>query len=49
MTGWQAWAYLIFGTTLVVLFTWIIVHFYRPRRKDRVEEPKYRMLEDDEE
>ena len=34
--------------TLVV----VIVHYYRPRRKedaDKVEDPKYRMLDDDDE
>ncbi|NOX20176.1 MAG: cbb3-type cytochrome c oxidase subunit 3 [Nitrospirae bacterium] len=44
---WNAWSYLIFGTTLVVTFLWIIVHFYRPKRKNKVEEPKYKMLDDE--
>ncbi|HHN64049.1 MAG TPA: cbb3-type cytochrome c oxidase subunit 3 [Nitrospirae bacterium] len=45
--NWQSLAYLSFGTALVVLFLWIIVHFYRPKRKGHVEEPKYKMLDDD--
>ncbi len=45
---WHGWAYLIFGATLVITFIWIILHYYRPKRKKKVEEPKYRMLEDDE-
>jgi cbb3-type cytochrome oxidase subunit 3 len=41
-------AYIIFGSTLVVLFTVIIVHYYSKKRHKKVEQAKYRMLEDDE-
>lgn len=44
---WEVWAYFIFTVTLVVVFVGIIIHYYRPGRKKRVEEPKYRMLDDD--
>lgn len=43
----QAWAYLLFGVALVVLFAFIIVHYYSGRRKGKVEEAKYTMLNDD--
>ena len=40
-------AYLLFGISLVVIFIGIIVFYYSSKRKRKVEEPKYRMLEDD--
>ena len=42
-------AYAIFGATLCVLLAAIAVFYYRRARKDHVEGPKYRMLEDDDE
>lgn len=42
-------AYLVFGVTLCVALAAIAVFYYRRGRKDRVEGPKYRMLEDDDE
>lgn len=44
----QAWAYFLFGLALVVLFVIIIAHYYSSKRRTRVEEAKYTMLEDDE-
>jgi cbb3-type cytochrome oxidase subunit 3 len=41
-------SYLLFGLTLVILLTVIIVHYYSKKRHRKVEEAKYRMLEDDE-
>jgi LPXTG-motif cell wall-anchored protein len=40
-------AYLIFGGTLCVALAGIGIYTFRRRRRDRVEGPKYRMLEDD--
>lgn len=40
-------AYLVFGATLCLALAAIAVFYYRRERKDRVEDPKYRMLEDD--
>ncbi len=42
-------AYAIFGGTLCVLLALIAVFYYRTQRKERVEGPKYKMLEDDDE
>lgn len=39
--------YLIFGGTLCAALVAIAVFYYRGHRKDRIEGPKYRMLEDD--
>ncbi len=44
----QTLAYLVFGVALVVLFIVIIVHYYSRKRHTKVEEAKYRMLDDDE-
>ena len=40
-------AYLLFGSALVILFLVIIVHYYSRKRHGKVEEAKYRMLDDD--
>ena len=40
-------AYFIFGATLCVALAAIAVFYFRRHRKERVEEPKHRMLEDD--
>ncbi len=40
-------AYAIFGGTLCVLLAAVAAFYYRRGRKDRVEGPKYKMLEDD--
>lgn len=41
-------AYLVFGLVLVAALATIAVRAYSRRRKAQVEEPKYRMLDDDE-
>ena len=40
-------ALLIFGGTLCVALAGISVFYYRRHRKEQIEGPKYRMLEDD--
>ncbi len=39
----------VFGFVLVGLLILAIVYYYLPKRKDKVERAKYRMLEDDDE
>jgi len=41
------WGYLGFTIALGVVFAGIIIYNYMPSRKKNVEEPKYRMLQDD--
>jgi len=43
----QAVAYFLFGISLVIIFLVIIFYYYSKKRHKRVEEPKYRMLEDE--
>ncbi|NJD55472.1 MAG: CcoQ/FixQ family Cbb3-type cytochrome c oxidase assembly chaperone [Nitrospirae bacterium] len=40
-------AYIVFGFTLVILFGIIIAFYYSRKRHKKVEDPKYKMLEDD--
>lgn len=39
----------VFGILLVVLMILAMIYYYLPKRKDKVERAKYRMLEDDDE
>lgn len=43
----QAVAYFLFGLVLVVLFGIIIGFYYSKKRHKKVEEAKYKMLDDD--
>lgn len=40
--------YLFYGIVLVITFLIVIFYYYNRKRKDQVEAPKYRMLEDEE-
>lgn len=48
MSG-SGWVYLLFTVTLVAALAGIVVYYFSRRRHERVEAPKYRMLEDDNE
>ena len=39
--------YLGFGILLSAAMAWVIVHYYAKKRKKSIEEPKYKMLDDD--
>lgn len=41
------WIYLAFTGALAVVMAAIILHYGNRGRRDRIEAPKYRMLEDD--
>jgi cbb3-type cytochrome oxidase subunit 3 len=43
----QAIAYILFGLVLVMLFGIIIVFYYSKKRHKKVEEAKYKMMDDD--
>ena len=43
----SVYSFLIYGISLVVIFAAIIFYYYSKKRKDKVEEAKYRMLDDD--
>ncbi len=47
--GWKAWLYLGFTALLAVVLAGIMIYYFRERRKERVELPKYRMLDDEDE
>jgi cbb3-type cytochrome oxidase subunit 3 len=42
-------AYSVYGATLCAALAAILAYYFRRDRKERVEGPKYRMLEDDDE
>ncbi len=44
----SAWAYVIFTALLALVMLGIIIHYFNPRRKQEVEKPKHRMLDEDE-
>ncbi len=44
-----ALAYLLFGAALVALFAAIVAYYYSRGRRAKVEQAKYKMLEDDDE
>jgi len=43
----RALAYLFFTLLLAGVFAGIIAYYFNRKRRDRVEAPKYRMLDDD--
>jgi len=43
----SALAYTLFTLLLAFVFAGIIIYYYNPKRKQKVEEPKHRMLDDD--
>jgi cbb3-type cytochrome oxidase subunit 3 len=42
----KAWIYFGFTALLTVVLAGIMVYLFRSKRKEQVEAPKYRMLED---
>ncbi len=42
----MAGIYLLFGISLVIAMIITIAYYYSKKRKERVEEPKYRMIDD---
>jgi cbb3-type cytochrome oxidase subunit 3 len=45
--GWKAWLYFGFTALLAIVLTGIMVYYYQRKRKQKVESPKYRMMEED--
>lgn len=43
----KQWLYFGFTALLAVVFAGLTVYYFRRKRKDRVEAPKYRMLDED--
>jgi cbb3-type cytochrome oxidase subunit 3 len=43
----QSIAYILFGLALVILFGVIIIFYYSRKRHTKVEEAKYKMMDDD--
>jgi cbb3-type cytochrome oxidase subunit 3 len=45
--GFKALLYFGFTTLLTVVLIGVMIYFFRSKRKDSVESPKYRMMEDE--
>ena len=43
----SALAYILFTLLLSAVFGAIILYYFNPKRKQKIEEPKHRMLDDD--
>jgi cbb3-type cytochrome oxidase subunit 3 len=43
----QGTAYFLFGLSLVIVLIAIIVYYYAKKRHDKIEEPKYKMFDDE--
>ena len=41
--------YLAFGLLLVAALVWVMIHYLSRKRKQGIEEAKYKMLDDDDE
>ncbi len=46
--SYSAWIYFGITVGLFVVFVGIVIFYYAPKRKSKVESPKYTMLTDDE-
>ena len=46
---WNGWIYFGGTVALFIAFVMAIIYYFNPKRKSKVEEAKYRMLEDDDE
>jgi cbb3-type cytochrome oxidase subunit 3 len=43
----SGWAYVLFTMLLAIISGGIMVYYYNPKRKEKIEKPKHKMLEDD--
>ncbi len=43
----SGWIYFGFTVLMFAVFIGIVIHYYNPKRKESVEKPKYRILDDD--
>lgn len=43
----KAWLYFGFTALLTAVFAGVVAYYFRRKRRERVEAPKYRMLDDD--
>lgn len=41
------WIYILYGIMLVITFLGVLVYYFNPKRKNKIEESKYQMLDDD--
>jgi cbb3-type cytochrome oxidase subunit 3 len=47
MANISGWIYFAITTLLFIVFVGIVIYYFSPRRKQKVEDPKYKMLDDE--
>lgn len=45
---WSGWIHFGITIALFIAFIVIVIYYYNPKKKEKVERPKYKMLDDDE-
>lgn len=45
---WSGWIYFGFTVALFIVFIMVVIYYYNPKKKEKIEKPKYEMLDDDE-
>ncbi|MFN3479600.1 MAG: cbb3-type cytochrome c oxidase subunit 3 [Thermodesulfovibrionales bacterium] len=46
---WSGWIFFGFTIALFIAFVVVVIHYYNPKRKEKIEKPKYRLFDDDDE
>lgn len=45
---WSGWIYFGFTIALFIAFIVVVIYYYNPKKKEKIERPKYRMFDADE-
>lgn len=46
---WSGWIHFCFTVLLFVAFIALVIYYYNPKRKEKIEKPKYKLFDDEEE
>lgn len=44
---WSGWIYFGFTIALFIAFIVIVIYYYNPKKKEKIERPKYKMFDDE--
>lgn len=45
---WSGWIYFGFTIAIFIAFIVVVIYYYNPKKKEKIEKPKYKMFDDDE-
>jgi len=45
---WSGWIYFGFTIALFIAFIVVVIYYYNPKKKEKIEKPKYKMFDDEE-